>query len=480
MPVRAESMRMPWGREIARAAGATGFTLVLGLLATHKWGVAGLLVPLGLVALAILMLRPLAMVSLAVGLTILCEGSTFGLFTFTSSLYGSIVKDVTVLDALVGLAIFAVGLDLIRSRRSLHIPRPLQLPLTILALAMIAGAITGHAAGASTHLVIVSEHVLMYLLLLPVAVANLDVDRRQVKQLLIGLMALAIFKAVLGLVELGSGHGLAIEGVAGLTYYEAPANWVIMIALFAVFSAVVMRIRPPLWMLLGSVLLLASLLLSYRRSFWIAAVLGLVLVLVIGLAPAGRRMLWPVGLAMIAAIWMLSSVSVQSQSPIVKRATSLAPTKLEANLEDRYRLDERANVLGEIREHPITGLGMTIPWQATVRPLAVEHGEGREYVHFAALWFWLKLGVLGLLAYAAILIGTATLAWRVWRNSLDPTLRVFGLASLCGVTGLAAIDTTASFTGVDPRFTIVFGAQVGLLALAAKVGGATSPPGTMV
>ncbi len=475
MLARAEGMRISWSAEATHAAGATSFTLVLGLLATHKWGVAGLIVPLGLVALVILLLRPIIMVSLVVGLTILCEGPTFGLFTFTSSLYGSIVKDVTILDALVALAIFAVALDLIRRRRSLRVPRPLQFPATILALAMVAGAITGHAAGASTHLVIVSEHVLMYLLLLPIAVANLDVDRYQVRRLLIGLMALAIFKAFLGLVELASGHGLAIEGVAGLTYYEAPANWVIMIALLAVFAAVVMRIRPPLWMLLGSVLLFASLLLSYRRSFWIAAVLGLALILIIGLAPAGRRLLLPVGLAVIAAVWMLSSVSVQSQSPLVKRATSLAPTKLEANLEDRYRLDERANVLGEIREHPITGLGMTIPWQATVRPLSVEHGEGREYVHFAALWFWLKLGVLGLLAYVAILAGAATLAWKVWRGSPEPALRVFGLASLCGMAGLVVMDTTASFTGVDPRFTIVFGAQMGLLALAAKAGSATRP-----
>ncbi len=29
------------------------------------------------------------------------------------------------------------------------------------------------------------------------------------------------------------------------------------------------------------------------------------------------------------------------------------------------------------------------------------------------------------------------------------------------------MDTTASFTGVDPRFTVLFGAQLGLLALIA-------------
>jgi hypothetical protein len=102
-----------------------------------------------------------------------------------------------------------------------------------------------------------------------------------------------------------------------------------------------------------------------------------------------------------------------------------------------------------------------------VRPLSVESGEERgAYVHFAVLWYWVKLGIVGLAAYLSLLIGTAVLAWRVWRNSEDLVLRVFGLASLSGIAGLALIETTASFTGTDPRFTLVFAAQAGLLALA--------------
>ncbi len=34
------------------------------------------------------------------------------------------------------------------------------------------------------------------------------------------------------------------------------------------------------------------------------------------------------------------------------------------------------------------------------------------------------------------------------------------------------IDTTASFTGVDPRFTVLFATQVGLLALLGRTAGA--------
>ena len=89
--------------------------------------------------------------------------------------------------------------------------------------------------------------------------------------------------------------------------------------------------------------------------------------------------------------------------------------------------------------------------------------KGAQYVHFAALWFWLKLGILGLFAYVGVLLGSVWLAWQAWRRSNEPLLRAFGLASLCGMAGLAVIDTTASFTGVEPRFTVLFAVQVGLL-----------------
>ena len=207
------------------------------------------------------------------------------------------------------------------------------------------------------------------------------------------------------------------------------------------------------------------LLLSYRRSFWIAAVLAVLLVLLLGISPLGRRMLVPVGLLVALAIWLLGSTSFQSQSPIVKRVTSLQSSKVEANVEDRYRIDERANVLSEIDRHPISWAGHDDPMGSHRQALPVEHEGGRLYVHFAALWFWLKLGVLGLLAYIADHRGRAlVLAFRAWRAAHDPISRAFGLASLCGVVALVVLDTTASFTGVDARFTVLFGAQLGLLA----------------
>jgi hypothetical protein len=451
---------------------AWGVAAMLALLAAagaHELGTIGLFLPVAVIAAAILLTRPVLTLVLVVGLTIFCEGPDFGLFTFTSTLYAQVYRGLSVLDLLVALVVVSAFLDVLRSGRPLWIPRVLALALATLALAMAAGAFVGHESGSSLRFSIFSEHVLFYLLLMPVTIANLELDEGQIARLIAGGMALAIVKAVLGLVEISEHLGKPIEGSTTLTYYEPTANWLIMIALLTILAAVVTRVKIPPWVLLGSPLLIVCLLLSYRRSFWIAAVLGVLLIVLLGTTPTGRRLLVPAGLVVVVAIWLLGSLHFQSNLPIVKRAASLSSfSKLEANREDRYRLDERANVLSEIREHPITGLGVGIAWQATAAPLSVEHEEGRQYVHFAALWFWLKLGVLGVLAYIGVIAGSFLLAWRTRRAVRQPWLRAFCLATACGIAGLAVMDTTASFTGVEARFTVVLAAQIGLIGMLAR------------
>jgi O-antigen ligase len=449
------------GEQFPIAALAALITALLAFAGADKLGTAGLLLPLAAVIMLILVSKPLAMVSFVVVAVTVCEGAQFGLLHFTSHLY----DHATVLNVLVALAVISVGIDMMRHRRPLQLPPALGIPLVMLALAMVVGAATGRAAGIGLTAIAHSYNNLDYLLFMPLAVANLDLDRGQLALLLKGAAALAIFKATLGLIEVFGGYGLAIEGSSRLTYYEPTANWLILVTALGVVAALAMRIRPPLWILLGSPLLISSLLLSYRRSFWIASVLALLLVLLLGLAPPARRLFVPAAVLVAIAIWLLGSTNFQSQSPIVRRAESLAPNSLQTNIVDRYRLDERANVLGAIEQHPITGLGMKVPWSATFHTPSIEYPEGRQYVHFVDLWFWLKLGILGLAAYLMLMGGAMLLAWRVWQLHGERWARVFGLASLCALPGLAVAETTASFTGVDPRFTILFGAQLGLLAL---------------
>jgi hypothetical protein len=456
------------GRELLSAALAGSGTALVILLAGHKLGnVEALLVPLGVAVLAIVLMRPMLALCLTIGVAILIEGGTFGLFTFSSNVYTDIYKRLTPLDAMVVLSAASVALDVLRDGRSLRFPKELRFPSLIVVLGMLSGIMVGKSGGEGLKSLALAENLIAYMVIVPLTVANLKVEPSRLRLALGGLFALAIVKALLGIAEVALHKGISIEGSANLTYYEPTANWVIMLALLGIVVAAVARLRPPLWMLLGSPLLIAAMVLSYRRSFWIATVLGLVLVILLALSPVGRRLLVPAGLVVAASIWLLGSINFQSQSPIVRRAASLSPSSLSKNVEDRYRLDERANVLGDLEKKPVTGLGMLVPWEAGTRPLPVEHEDARQYVHFALLWWWMKLGIFGLLAYPLLLFAMARLAWKVWRRSAEAMFRAFGLASLCGVAGLLAAETTATFTGTDLRFTVVLAAQIGLLALLA-------------
>ncbi len=458
------------GREALLAVALAATTAVLVYAGAAKTGspLAGVLAPLAVVLVVIALRSAVASTAIVFLLAVLFEGPTFGYLHFTAHLYEQVYKGMAPLDMLVAVAIVAVGLDLLRHRRPLQVPRPLIPACVTLLLGMVAALVMGRAAGGSLRSVAVSEHVLGYLLLLPIAVANLRLDRRQLAVMIAAVVALSLFKALFGLFEVASGRGDVVEGGTTLTYYEPAANWLIMMGLLVILAAASARTRPPRWMLLGVPLLLVALVLSYRRSFWIAAALAVMLVVMLGLSPAGRRILVPSVILIAAAIWLLGAVSVESQAPIVKRVETLTPERLEMNPEASYRLDERTNVLGVIGEHPITGIGISVPWTAGFRVLSVEHEHGREYVHFAGLWFWLKLGILGLAAYISFLGGGLVLAWQAWRRSHEPLLRAFGLASVCGLVGLAAIETTASFTGVDPRMTVLVAMQVGVLAIVVR------------
>lgn len=451
---------------VLAALAATFATLALAVFGERRLGLTGLLLPLALVVVVMLVRRPVAAVATAVSLAILFEGRTFGV-PGMDKLYDDAFQGLTPLDGLVALALVAVALDLVRTRRPLRLPAALALPLLLVVLAMTAGVVVTRASGSGLLDVLLGLHIVAYLVVMPILVVNLGLDRRQLRLLLGGAVGLAIVKAVMGLIVMAAGLSVELGG-ATITYYEPTANWLILIVLLGIVAAIVGGMRPPLWMLLGTPLLIASLVLSYRRSFWIAAVLGLLLVVLLGTSARGWRLLVPATVLVAAAIWMGGTMEFQAQTPLVRRVESLSPSQLSRNAEDRYRIDERTNVIAEIERHPVSGIGLDARWRATARALPVEHEEGRRYVHFALLWWWLKLGILGAAAFLSVLLASALLAWRTWRRNRSAIFRCFGIASLCGVAGLVAAETTASFTGVDGRFTVVFATQLGLLALLAQ------------
>ena len=146
--------------------------------------------------------------------------------------------------------------------------------------------------------------------------------------------------------------------------------------------------------------------------------------------------------------------SSEVQSPVLERARSLQPGSIGEDRGDRYRIDERRNVVAELEHAPITGLGMNVPWSARY-PLSEEHD--RNYTHVVLLWYWLKMGLIGVLAFIWLYGVAMWTAFGVWRNHPNEMVRLGALAALGGLVALVIVELTASFTGVEPRLTIVFG-----------------------
>jgi O-antigen ligase/polysaccharide polymerase Wzy-like membrane protein len=452
-------------RILAVLVGLLGL-LIFIVVAANKGSLLVLAAIVAGVGVLLLIGRPLLLLTLLAVFAVLIETpETAAFLSGAGRIYDPVISGLTPVELLWGLLLVATLVDVTR-RRELRLPAPLTVPLLLLVGAICVGVVTGHYGHSTPKSLFGSVRALSFLVLLPLVVVNLVRTREQLRSAAIVGAALVTVKSLAGLGAVAAGSGFVVDG-ATITYYEPTANWITLIFLLVVLAALLARVRLPGWVLGTLPLALASLVLSFRRSFWIGAVVGLVLVVLLGLGQLGRRVVLPVAVVLVVGIYLAlgANVVTEAQGPIAKRIQSLSPSLLSTNPEDRYRIDERKNVVDAIAAHPLEGLGLDVPWVAT-HPLSIEHTNGRQYVHFAALWFWLRLGILGVIAYFWILGGAIFASMRLWRRDADPLVRAGGLGVAGAFVALIVAETTASFTGVDVRFTIVLGVVLGLVAAA--------------
>jgi O-antigen ligase len=408
--------------------------------------------------------RPPVALAAVLGAVVVVESDPVGLLPIGPRFYEPMAFGLTAPDLLLGALLAGVALELARTRTRPQLPGPLTLPLLFLTAALAAGVVTGYFAGADpVELYLICVR-FAHLLLLPVLVVNVVRGTGALRTFAAGAAVLAGYKAVTGLAAIGAGAGFSVEG-GTITFYEPTANWLLLMLILAGAAAWVGKVQLPAWVWTLLPLALGALLLSYRRSFWVAAAFALVLVLVVASRQRLRTALAILAVGLFLAVVGTSAVGSTDQlpSPIVERAESLRPDRITSDSGDRYRIDEQRNVIEEIRRHPVTGLGLAVPW-AVRHPLAQEHD--RKYTHVVVLWFWLKLGLLGVAAYAWLMVVGLAASWSVWRRHPDGVVRVGALAAMGSLVALAIVELTASFTGVEPRLTTALGAVLGWLAAA--------------
>lgn len=443
----------------------TGAVALLTLAAAQRFGLKALLLPVVLTVGALLLRLPELALGVALFGAALFEEDELS-FMPGSGYYDAVLPALAPFDALLYGAAAVIAVECLRRSRSPVVPRPLIAVLALLLAALGCGLVTGLAAGAGFSALYGTALGLIYLVIVPLAVLALVDDAPRVRRLLAVALGLAVFKAVSGITAVFAGVGNADEKGTHFTYYDPTANWMIVLALLWVVAAFVRRARLPAWAPWLFPLMLAAVVLSYRRSFWLLTVMAIVLVLIFGVSRLGRRLAVPTVAVLAAGVWLLFSAGLSTglQGPVVERAKSLDPTKVEVNAQDRYRIDERRNVIAEVRGSPLAGLGIGVPWAARY-PLPIDGAGGRQYTHTVVLWYWMKLGILGPIAYLAFMLTAAWMGLRVSRKHPDPRLAAFGMASFAAILSMMVAEGTASFTGVDARFSVAMGTLMGVLSV---------------
>ncbi len=453
--------------EARRAPAIAAAAALAGALALVV-GPAGLLAPLAVLALLVVLANPAIAVGLLVGCAILFESSSPNVLHFTTGqVHDPLPGHYGLLELLMAVAVVAVLLDAIRRRRVPLRPAPFGPAIGALTLALLAGSVVGHFAGQGFNAITEQIRPVLPLIIVPWLTVNVVGNVVELRRA-IGLLAiLTAVKAALGLIGVLTHVGVTANGTT-ITYYEPAANWLTMTFLLAMLAAVAGRLPTERVVRWAVPLVLLCLVLSLRRSFWLGTVAGAAFVLVVATVPVGKRFLLPSAAVLAAAAWILlsSGLVINSQSALGRRVESITPARIEANPEDSYRLDEQKNVLAEIRSSPVIGLGLAVPWQETY-PLSVEQpGGGELYVHMAVLWFWLKLGVLGVIAYLGYMLTAIAAGIRVFRRHPDARIRAAGAGAAGGLLGLAVVEATATFLGTDLRMTVLVGCTAGLLSVA--------------
>ncbi|HUP33405.1 MAG TPA: O-antigen ligase family protein [Gaiellaceae bacterium] len=426
--------------------------------------VVGLVSLLGLAGI-LLAARPRLVLLVYAGAVVLFEDDDLGFLPQRGVLYDGVPAPV---DLLLVLLVLSTGLHALARRREVVTPAPFTLPLGLLALALLGAAVLGLFSGADPVDVANSLRGFVPLFLLTLVVVNLLDEQRLVVRAVGVAAALAAVKGLEGIAAWATGQGRPLGG-STITFYEPAANFLVLLLLLGGVSALLLRVALPWWVVAALPPALFAFVFSYRRNFWIAGLLALVLVVLISRLTEGRRALLPT--AVLVTVATVTAVALRGppelETTVAQRIQSLTPTRIASDPYDRYRLDEQANVFAEIRAHPITGIGLGVPWELR-HPLPVELEGGRLYTHVVALWYWLKLGLAGLVAYLWLVVAALVVAFGILRRARHDVVRAAALASFAAIAGMAVAETTGSFTGVSDRYTVHVAALLGWLAAARR------------
>lgn len=436
-------------------------TLLLTLGAVLVAGVLGLVLPLVVLGLLACVRWPAIPVGALVLISVVLD-QVVGAGRGPGSQFYSGIGGVTPFEMLLYLSIACVVLDRVRRRSVPPVPWEIGAALILVAFAFVFGSVVGYTSGAGVMTQVDGwRNVLPTIVAIPLVTAVLPTGRPLRAVVLVAAVLIAVKACIALLLTLRGGLG-----IEGIVFYEPTANWLFLLFVLVVLAARLRSVPLPWWVWAALPIVAAAFVVGLKRSLWLGGVVGVAMVVVLGLSRVGRRLAVPAIVVAGVLGWIVVSAGVSAPlgGPVAERVSSLNPQAITANAQDRYRLDERANVWAGIKEHPVTGLGQGVQWRA-VHPLGIEHEDARNYVHFALLWFWMKYSLLGAIGYVALMLAATVVGVRVARRHPDPFMAAVGLGAVAAVVSLAVAELTVTWTGADARFTLILGATIGAICV---------------
>ncbi|MEJ7764947.1 MAG: O-antigen ligase family protein [Acidimicrobiales bacterium] len=304
----------------------------------------------------------------------------------------AILSDLMIVGALGRTALVFGRVHLTQAqRRSLVV---ISAFLLVSMVQFVRGLMAGHAVGTAG----VEFRTLFALCVFVIALPVLA-DERQRRRLVAGLIVPGIALGVWGLTQWTFGIGFegefgVREGMGGAPGGQLQGGlYGFPVAAVLAFAALNSRQVTSRWACVGLlatlVLNLASLLLTYERTFWVGTALAVAFVVV----KAGDRsrafaLAWT-PLLVLFAIGLLLTPSPRVLVAARERLYSLGDYQSDNSF--RYRVLESRQVVDEIEQSPLTGdgLGATIVY---ARPTDQVATRAYHYTHNGYLWLSWKMG----------------------------------------------------------------------------------------
>ncbi len=336
------------------------------------------------------------------------------------------------------LAVFAlIWILKAGAERRLRLPRsPLSAAFAVLIPLVVFAEVRGLGSGGSLNYSLWELRPWIYLSIVYVLASQL-ITRRAGLQLVLWTFVLGTgFKSLQGVYEFIKIRNVQPRPESILAHEEAFffGVFILLVAAFWLFGQRG-RLRAVATGFLPFVI--AADLTNGRRNAWAILIPALLALAVVGFVrlPERRHVLTQVMLGVFAFSLVYLPLFWSSQSTLAQPAravrSAINPSERDQQ-SNQYRTLEDANLQLNIKRSPVVGLGFGVPIDYAIPIVNLSNIDPLiQYVpHDGILYVWMRLGVIGMLAFWGLIAAAFILAGKVLRHP-DPRLALFGALAIC-------------------------------------------------